>query len=95
MKQKPPETSREKTRKKGVSRRGFIQSLGLAGVSAPLLNGCASEDGAPEIPAQGVGPGAVADLRGVVVVELGVGLVRRYWARWRRQLAGTGNRNAS
>jgi len=61
MKQKPPETSRDKTKKKGVSRRGFIQSLGLAGAAAnlPMLGGCAGGETAPEIPAQGVGPGAV------------------------------------
>ncbi len=58
MKQKTPQESRGR---KDVSRRGFIQTLGLAGVSAnlPLLGGCAGGDTAPQIPAEGVGPGAV------------------------------------
>ena len=58
MKQK---TDQESRGRKDVSRRGFIQTLGLAGVTAnlPVLGGCAGGETAPQIPAEGVGPGAV------------------------------------
>jgi xanthine dehydrogenase YagT iron-sulfur-binding subunit len=44
-----------------VSRRGFLQGVGLAGAAAGVveLGGCASGPGAPSIPPEGVGPGAV------------------------------------
>ena len=63
MKNKPPEESRDR-KSKGVSRRGFIQTLGLAGVTASLppegLLGRATAEAAAAAAAQdGHGPGAV------------------------------------
>jgi len=51
---KPPE-------RPGFSRRNFIQTLGIAGVSAtlPLAQGCGSSESGPDVPAEGIGPSAV------------------------------------
>jgi xanthine dehydrogenase YagT iron-sulfur-binding subunit len=48
----PPEAS------SGFSRRNFIQTLGIAGVTAsiPLTQGCGTSEGGPDIPAEGIGP---------------------------------------
>ena len=50
----PPEPS-------GFSRRSFIQTLGLAGVSAtlPLTQGCGASETGPDVPAEGLGPAPV------------------------------------
>ena len=60
MKSKPPGNSRDR-KAEGFSRRGFIQTLGLAGVTAnlPILGGCAVDGAGAEIPAEGAGPGPV------------------------------------
>jgi len=52
----PPETTPS-----GFSRRNFIQTLGLAGVTAtiPLTQGCGSSQAGPDVPAEGLGPDAV------------------------------------
>jgi len=51
---RPPEPS-------GFSRRNFIQTLGIAGVSAtlPLTQGCGTSESGPDIPPEGIGPTAV------------------------------------
>ena len=51
---KPPEQP-------GFSRRNFIQTLGIAGVSAslPLVQGCGTSESGPDVPAEGIGPSAV------------------------------------
>jgi xanthine dehydrogenase YagT iron-sulfur-binding subunit len=45
----------------GFSRRNFIQTLGIAGVSAtiPLTQGCGAPGSGPDIPAEGIGPAPV------------------------------------
>jgi len=45
----------------GFSRRNFIQTLGIAGVSAtlPLAQGCGTSGSGPDVPAEGIGPSAV------------------------------------
>jgi len=45
----------------GFSRRNFIQTLGIAGVSAtlPLAQGCGAPGSGPDVPAEGIGPSAV------------------------------------
>ncbi|MBI3854380.1 MAG: (2Fe-2S)-binding protein [Planctomycetes bacterium] len=45
----------------GFSRRSFIQTLGLAGVTAtiPLTQGCGTSETGPEVPAEGLGPAPV------------------------------------
>jgi xanthine dehydrogenase YagT iron-sulfur-binding subunit len=60
MKNKPPEESRDR-KSKGFSRRGFIQTLGLAGVTASLPAEGLLAKAAAEVPAtqDGHGPGAV------------------------------------
>src|SRR5438045_2370093 len=60
MKNKPPEESRD-PKSKGVSRRGFIQTLGLAGVTASLPAEGRLAKVSPEAAAvqDGHGPGAV------------------------------------
>lgn len=62
MKQKPEDRSGDRP-ERGVSRRGFIQTLGLAGVTASLpAQGILGQAGAVEArsPEEGQGPGAVA-----------------------------------
>jgi xanthine dehydrogenase YagT iron-sulfur-binding subunit len=51
----PPEPS------SGFSRRNFIQTLGIAGVSAtlPLAQGCGTSGSGPDVPSEGIGPSAV------------------------------------
>jgi len=51
---KPPE-------RPGFSRRNFIQTLGIAGVSAtiPLTQGCGTSGSGPDVPAEGIGPAPV------------------------------------
>ena len=51
---KPPE-------KPGFSRRNFIQTLGIAGVTAslPLTQGCGTSGSGPDIPSEGIGPSPV------------------------------------
>ena len=51
---KPPE-------RPGFSRRNFIQTLGIAGVSAtiPLTQGCGTSGSGPDIPSEGIGPAPV------------------------------------
>jgi len=51
---KPPENP-------GFSRRNFIQTLGIAGVTAsiPLTQGCGTSGSGPDIPAEGIGPAPV------------------------------------
>jgi xanthine dehydrogenase YagT iron-sulfur-binding subunit len=51
---KPPEPP-------GFSRRNFIQTLGIAGVTAsiPLTQGCGTSGSGPDIPAEGIGPAPV------------------------------------
>jgi len=45
----------------GFSRRNFIQTLGIAGVSAtlPLAQGCGTSGSGPDVPSEGIGPSAV------------------------------------
>ena len=58
MKKKDKRRNAPSTEPSGFSRRRFMQTLGLAGVTAtlPLTQGCGTSETGPEIPAEGLGP---------------------------------------
>jgi xanthine dehydrogenase YagT iron-sulfur-binding subunit len=61
MKKKEKRRSEKPAEPSGFSRRSFIQTLGLAGVTAtlPAVQGCGSAETGPEVPAEGLGPAPV------------------------------------
>ena len=61
MKKKDKRRNSASAEPAGFSRRRFIQTMGLAGVTAtlPLTQGCGTSETAPEIPAEGLGPAPV------------------------------------